>query len=161
MYCSIARSNGNNSSSNTSSTSFTSIFHLPPWARTTPAANSNATTSSSSGAASSSSSGGVTGGGVVDGLLFHFRSDRVTSIRRRVGMTPSNEITEERESIEKQEPAEGPTMGAELRKRLEANPDIGTRLRERLPEIGEEMIWKHIPTPQVSFSSVHHRKTSC
>jgi len=72
-------------------------------------------------------------------------------------MTPSNEITEERESIEKQEPIEGPTMGAELGKRSEANPNLGTRLRERLPEVGEEMIWKHIPTPQVSFRSTFHQ----
>jgi len=165
VYCSIARSNGNTSNSNTSSSSFTSIFHLPPWARTTPATNANSNSSSSPSSnptltsTSSSSSGGVTGGGVVDGLLFHFRSDRVTSIPRRVGMTPSNEITEERESVERQTPIEEPTMSEEVRKRLEADPpNRGVRLKEKSPQLGEEMIWKHIPPPQVSIPPLfsHH-----
>jgi len=74
-------------------------------------------------------------------------------------MTPSNEITEERESVERQTPIEEPTMSEEVRKRLEADPpNRGVRLKEKSPQLGEEMIWKHIPPPQVSIPPLfsHH-----
>ncbi|GAA5928433.1 hypothetical protein JCM1841_005672 [Sporobolomyces salmonicolor] len=88
------------------------------------------------------SAGGVTGGGIVDGLLFHFRREGVTALRRRVGERPEEEIGLERARRRR----EGKGKGKE-----EEVEDKGARLKEKMPRRGEEMLWKHIPSPQRDF----------
>ncbi|GAA5908400.1 hypothetical protein JCM5296_005921 [Sporobolomyces johnsonii] len=88
------------------------------------------------------SAGGVTGGGIVDGLLFHFRREGVTALRRRVGERPEEEVGRER--ARRRREGKGKAKEEEVE-------DKGARLREKMPKRGEEMLWKHIPTPQRDF----------
>ncbi|GAA6006600.1 hypothetical protein JCM11491_003112 [Sporobolomyces phaffii] len=89
------------------------------------------------------SAGGVTGGGVVDGLLFHFRGDRTTSRRRRIGIPPRQHLDDDDD--------DGDDHDDDTRERASETVPGDCRLRERAPCVGEDMIWKHIPTPQRDF----------
>ncbi|GAA5902413.1 uncharacterized protein JCM6883_001401 [Sporobolomyces salmoneus] len=122
VYCSIARDSSSSGSSH------------GPWRRLT---ESNRIGGGSGG-------GGVTGGGVVDGLLFHFRNDRTTAVRRRVGMLPQQQLQDERNELAAQS-EHGDVTEAKEGEGKEA------RLTEKVPKMGDEMIWKHIPPPQRDF----------
>ncbi|GAA5839934.1 hypothetical protein JCM9279_005214 [Rhodotorula babjevae] len=113
------------------------------------------------------SAGGVTGGGVVDGLLFHYRLDSITSLARLVGRTPADELdVEERSRSRSGEGGESDGEGeggSRDRAPDEASGDGGgwaagrpdgpvpRRLRERPPRTGERMRWKAIPSAQRDF----------
>lgn len=108
----------------------------------------------------------MTGGGVVDGLLFHFRKSRTTVVRRRVGISPKLEL--ELELEEAKNPLVESVVGngrTEHATRGDAANDNdqqgqpggrgegGTaRLVEKVPGTGDEMTWRHIPSPQVGLS---------
>jgi hypothetical protein len=63
-------------------------------------------------------------------------------LRRRVGVLPNQEFDDESSSLEAE------AIRGEVEEEIEKS---GERLTEKLPRIGEEMLWKHIPSPQVSF----------
>lgn len=123
------------------------------------------------------SAGGVTGGGVVDGLLFHFKLAAVTPVRRRIGITPAEELPRGGEwstwldsnGATLPSPAmttttveAGAARGREGRRESaqQQRVDDGggwrnrsalpARLREKPARAGDKMSWKHIPTAQVS-----------
>ncbi|GAA5997515.1 Grh1p [Rhodotorula paludigena] len=110
------------------------------------------------------SAGGVTGGGIVDGLVFTYRLDAVTSLARLVGRAPALELAdelarraaagfalaggegEEEEGVEEREERE-----REEGRRTGVAPRVARRLREKEPVEGERMLWKSVPSAQRDF----------
>ncbi|GAA5957992.1 hypothetical protein JCM3765_006226 [Sporobolomyces pararoseus] len=136
VYCSIARDPSSSSASSSSSSS-----GRGPWRRI----NESARIGGSGGGG-----GGVTGGGVVDGFLFHFRKDRIRVLNRRIGLQPELEIENEINNNQEEEEEEGKIEPGSI---VEEEQQRGGRLIEKIPKIGEKMLWKHIPTPQRDFQS--------
>lgn len=96
------------------------------------------------------SAGGVTGGGVVDGLLFHFRRAAVTPVPRLVGMAPAEELCADTVALRSLlAETEHDVDEDEIPRQGRRGPSAASRLREKSPQVGDKMMWKHIPSPQV------------
>ncbi|GAA5943406.1 uncharacterized protein JCM15063_002941 [Sporobolomyces koalae] len=86
--------------------------------------------------------GGVAGGGTIDSMTFYFRLDRVSTLERKLKVPPSIDFKDETNStrvrpVEEEQVVEG----------------RGTRRREKSPQSGQVMLWKHIPNPQSDFEA--------
>ncbi|GAA5853957.1 hypothetical protein JCM8547_008169 [Rhodosporidiobolus lusitaniae] len=150
------------SSSSASAQQATTRSFIPSRSRLAPPSSSSSSASNPNpnpnNASLTLSAGGVTGGGVVDGLLFHFDLERVSAVRRLVGVKPEEEVGDARREAgrwEREEEERREKGKREEERNRQGGEGVGRRERlvEKELKRGEGMVWKWVPSPQADFLS--------